>query len=152
VARTLAPRPRLLLLDEPLSALDAPTRDVLRGELRAQLYSLGISVLLVTHDRGGALALGDRVAIVNNGRIALHGVVDEVFHRPSTPAIAAIVAVETIQRARVLQADEELVTVAVGKTRLIAAAPGFSSGDAEVFVCIRAEDVLVFKTAESGFR
>jgi molybdate transport system ATP-binding protein len=149
VLRWLAPQPRLLLLDEPLSALDAPTRDVLRGELRTLLYSLSIPVLLVTHDRGEALALGDQVAIVNDGRIAQHGAVDEVFRRPSTPAIAAIVAVETIQRARVLQADEELVTVAVGETRLIAAAPGFSIGDAEVFVCIRAEDVLVFKTAES---
>lgn len=148
LARTLAPQPRLLLLDEPLSALDAPTRDMLRGELRAVLYSLRIPVLLVTHDRVEALALGDQVAIVSNGRIEQHGGVEEVFRRPLTPAIAAIVAVETIQRARVLQVEEEIVTVAVGETRLMAAAPGFSSTNAEVLVCIRAEDVLVFKTAE----
>lgn len=148
LARTLAPQPRLLLLDEPLSALDAPTRDTLRGELRALLYSLSIPVLVVTHDRGEALALGDQVAIVNKGRIAQHGAVEEVFRRPSTPAIAEIVAVETVQRARILQADEEAVTVTVGETRLIAAAAGFSIGGTEVFVCIRAEDVLVFKTTE----
>jgi hypothetical protein len=64
------------------------------------------------------------------------GMIVEVFRRPSTPTIATIVAVETIQRARVLQADEDLVTVAVRETRLIAAASGFSSDGAEVFVCI----------------
>ncbi|HXQ02409.1 MAG TPA: ABC transporter ATP-binding protein, partial [Candidatus Udaeobacter sp.] len=149
LARTLAPQPRLLLLDEPLTALDGPTRKTLRDELRNVLGSLNIPVLLVTHDRGEALALGDQVAIVNEGRIVQHASVEEVFRQPLTPAIAKIVAVETVQRARVLQADEELVTVAVGETRLIAAASDFPSGVTEVFVCIRAENVLLLKGVEA---
>ena len=149
LARTLAPQPRLFLLDEPLSALDGPTREALRGELRNLLSSLGIPVLLVTHDRVEALALGDQVAIVNEGRIVQHAPVEEVFRRPLTPAIAKIVAVETVRRARVLQADEELVIVAVGEARLIAAAPEFPIGSPEAFVCIRAEDVLLLKSAET---
>ena len=149
LARTLAPQPRLLLLDEPLSALDGPTREALRGELRNLLSSLSIPVLLVTHDRVEALALGDQVAIVNEGRIVQHASIEEVFRRPLTPAIAKIVAVETVQRARVLQADDELVTVAVGEARLIAVARDFPSGVTEAFVCIRAEDVLLLKSVET---
>jgi molybdate transport system ATP-binding protein len=149
LARTLAPQPRLLLLDEPLSALDGPTRETLRGELRRLLSSLSIPVLLVTHDRVEALALGDQVAIVNEGRIVQHASIEEVFRRPLTPAIAKIVAVETVQRARVLQTDEELVTVAVGETRLLAAASNFPKDAAEAFVCIRAENVLLLKSGEA---
>jgi molybdate transport system ATP-binding protein len=148
LARTLAPQPRLLLLDEPLSALDGPTREALRGELRNLLSSLNIPVLLVTHDRVEALALGDQIAIVNEGRIVQHASIEEVFRRPLTPAIAKIVAVETVQRARVLQADEGLVAVAVGGARLIAAARDFPSAITEAFVCIRAEDVLLFKDVQ----
>jgi molybdate transport system ATP-binding protein len=150
LARTLAPQPRLLLLDEPLSALDGPTRETLRGELRNLLSSLNIPVLLVTHDRVEALALGDQIAVVNAGRIVQHASIDEVFNRPLTPEIAKIVAVESVQRGRVLQADGELVTVAVGEVRLIAAASDFPSGAAEAFVCIRAENVLLLKNAETG--
>ena len=149
LARTLAPQPRLLLLDEPLSALDAPTQEALRGELRNLLSSLSIPVLLVTHDRMEALALGDEIAIVNQGRIVQHGLIEEVFRRPLTPAIAKIVAVETVQRARVLRADEELVTVSVGEARLIAAARDFPSDVKEAFVCIRAEDVLLLKSIQT---
>jgi molybdate transport system ATP-binding protein len=148
LARTLAPQPRLLLLDEPLSALDGPTRETLRGELRKLLSSLNIPVLLVTHDRVEALALGDQVAIVNEGRIVQHASIEEVFRKPLTPAIAKIVAVETVQRARVLQADEELVTLAVGESRLVAAASDFPRDATDAFVCIRAEDVLLLKGGE----
>jgi molybdate transport system ATP-binding protein len=149
LARTLAPQPRLLLLDEPLSAIDGPTRETLRGELRSLLRSLNIPVLLVTHDRTEALALGDQIAVVDQGRIVQHATVEEVFCRPFTPAIARIVAVETVQRARVLQSDGELVTVAVGNARLIAAASDFPAGVTDAFVCIRAENVLLLKSAET---
>jgi molybdate transport system ATP-binding protein len=149
LARTLAPQPRLLLLDEPLSALDGPTREALRGELRNLLASLGIPVLLVTHDRLEALALGDEIAIVYEGRIVQHASIEEVFRRPITPAVAKIVAVETVQRARVLETNEEIITVAVGQARLIAAARDFPGDAKEAFVCIRAEDVLLLKNVET---
>jgi molybdate transport system ATP-binding protein len=149
LARTLAPQPRLLLLDEPLSAIDGPTRETLRGELRRLLRSLNIPVLLVTHDRVEALALGDQIAVVDQGRIVQHASVEEVFCRPVTPAIARIVAVETVQLARVLQTDGELVTVGVGNARLIAAASDFPADVTEAFVCIRAENVLLLKSVET---
>ena len=71
LGRVLAPRPRLLLLDEPLSALDAPTREALRGELRRLLSHVARPTLLVTHDRIEALALGDRIAVISDGRLRL---------------------------------------------------------------------------------
>src|SRR5207244_11720649 len=84
LARVLARRPRLLLLDEPLSALDAPTREQLRGELRALLRGQKIPALCVTHDWVEALSLADEVAVMAGGRILQTGAPDQVFRRPAT--------------------------------------------------------------------
>lgn len=148
LARTLAPQPRVLMLDEPLSALDAPTREAVRGELGGQLRSLGIPVLLVTHDRAEALALGDDMAVIGEGRILQHGPVDEIFRQPANQSVARIVGVETVAAGRVVEIAEGLATVAVGGCRLTAAAPAQPLHGGNVFVCIRAEDVILFKGKE----
>ena len=145
LARTLAPRPRLLMLDEPLSALDAPTREAVRGELGGLLRSLGIPVLLVTHDRAEALALGDDMAVIGEGHVLQHGPVDEIFRQPANQSVARIVGVETVATGRILHLAESLATVAVGSSRLTASAPGLPFHGSDVFVCIRAEDVSLFK-------
>ena len=95
LARALAPRPRLLLLDEPLSALDTPTRVRLRAELRRILLAQRIPTVLVTHDRAEALALADRVVVLIDGRVHQVGSPQEVFERPADAAVAAVVGVET---------------------------------------------------------
>jgi molybdate transport system ATP-binding protein len=142
LARALAPEPRLLLLDEPLSALDAPTREPLRGELRRLLTQAGISTLLVTHDRLDALALGDRMAVVSDGRIRQVGPIDEVFRRPADVEVARIVGVETVVAARVVgRPGEGLLAVEAGSARLTALDPGGLEGD--VFACIKGEDVIL---------
>lgn len=142
LARALAPRPRLLLLDEPLSALDAPTRERLRTDLRRLLSALDSPVVLVTHDRVEALALGDRVAVMAEGRIRQVGVIHETFSRPAELAVARVVGVETIVPGRVVgPAGDGLVAVAVGAVRLLALAPEAPSD--RVFVCIRADEVVL---------
>jgi molybdate transport system ATP-binding protein len=141
LARALAPRPRLLLLDEPLSALDAPTREELRGELRALLRQAGVPSLVVTHDRVEALALGDRVAILAEGGIRQVGAVEEVFGAPADLVVARVVGTETVAPARVLGREAGLVEVAVGPARLLAVDPGHL-GD-EAWACIRAEEVIL---------
>ena len=88
LARALAPRPRLLLLDEPLSALDAPTRAELRGELRALLEQTEVPAVVVTHDRAEALALGHRLAVLVDGTIRQIGPVEDVFASPADPEVA----------------------------------------------------------------
>lgn len=88
LARALAPEPRLLMLDEPLGALDRALRDDLARELRHLFERLGVAVLLVTHDHDEAFALGDRVAVVHAGRIEQIGTPADVWRRPATEFVA----------------------------------------------------------------
>jgi molybdate transport system ATP-binding protein len=141
LARALAPRPRLLLLDEPLSALDAPTREELRGELRALLHHLGIPSILVTHDRVEALALGDRLVVLVDGGVRQTGPVEEVFGSPADTAVARVVGTENVLPVRVAGSEGGLVLVEAGPVRLLAVDPGHLP--AEAFACIRAEEVIL---------
>jgi molybdate transport system ATP-binding protein len=144
LARALVRRPRLLLLDEPLSALDAPTRGQLRRELRRVLAGLEVPSLLVTHDRVEALALGDAVVVLVEGGVRQSGPVAEVFARPADLAVARAVGIETVEPVRVLEVCQGVATVSVGQAEVTVSAPGARVGPA--YLCIRAEDV----TLEAG--
>jgi molybdate transport system ATP-binding protein len=148
LARAMVRQPRLLLLDEPLSALDSPTQLRLRGELRRLLLRLNIPTVLVTHDRLEALALGDFLAVMDQSAIVQTGPVQEVFSRPSNLAVAGIVAVETVHPAHIIGAANGLLSVAIGETKLTALAPDWP-GNTEAFVCIHAEDVIILKGANT---
>ncbi|TFD53424.1 ABC transporter ATP-binding protein [Cryobacterium frigoriphilum] len=91
LARALVTEPRVLLLDEPLSALDAKVRVQLRDEIRRIQTELGITTLFVTHDQDEALAVADRVAVMQNGRIEQVGTPEELYTRPASPFIADFV-------------------------------------------------------------
>ena len=145
LARALVRQPRLLLLDEPLSALDTPTRLRLRRDLGRLLKHLSIPTLLVTHDRVEALALAENLIVMNDGRIVQQGPVTEVFNRPANLEVAGIVAMETVQIGSVHQLRDGLVTVSVGDRKLVALAPDLSPETSEVYVCIRAEDVILMR-------
>jgi molybdate transport system ATP-binding protein len=147
LARAVARRPRLLLLDEPLSALDAPTREPLRRELRRWLIGLGVPTLLVTHDRVEAVALGDAVVLMDQGRVLQTGPVQEVFSRPATLEAARIVGVETLAAAEVVAVAGGLATVSIGDARVVALSRQRVEG--KVHVSIRAEDVTI-ETDPSG--
>ncbi len=149
LARAVVRRPRLLLLDEPLAALDAPTRLRLRAELRGLLRQLNLPTVLVTHDRQEALALGDHLIVLHDGRIIQQGPVHEVFSRPGSLAVADILSVETIQPGRILDCVDGLATVALAGVNLMALAPDLPPGTTEVFACIRAEDVILTTGDES---
>jgi molybdate transport system ATP-binding protein len=139
LARAVIRRPKLLLLDEPLSALDAATREPLRRELRRLLEGLGMPTLLVTHDRTEALALGDSVVVMDGGRVRQSGPINEVFDRPTSALVARVVGVETILPAEILDRKGDRATVSVGRTQLFAAAP---KGETDAWhICIRGEDV-----------
>lgn len=141
LARALVCRPRLLLLDEPLSALDAGSREELRGELRRLLGNLDLPVVLVTHDRNEALALGDELVVMSAGAVRQSGPVLDVFNRPADAEVARIVGVETRQPGSIVERGEGLATVAVGTARILALAP--PDGVRDVLVCIRGEDVIL---------
>ena len=91
LARAIAIKPRVLLLDEPLSALDAALRDRLRVEIASLLRTFGITAIYVTHDQAEAMAIGDRIAVMNRGRIAQIGTPEEVYLRPASRFIAEFV-------------------------------------------------------------
>jgi putative spermidine/putrescine transport system ATP-binding protein len=88
LARALAVRPRALLLDEPLTALDAKLRDILRLEIDGLLRSLHITAIYVTHDQAEAMALGDRIVVMDHGRMAQIGTPREIYHRPASRFVA----------------------------------------------------------------
>ncbi|OWK41891.1 molybdenum ABC transporter ATP-binding protein [Fimbriiglobus ruber] len=141
LARALVCRPRLLLLDEPLSALDAPTRERLRPELRRVLAGFGVPAIVVTHDRTEAAALADHLVVMDRGKVCQDGPVADVFARPADAAVARIVGTDTVVPGRVVGADSGLAVVAVGPARLLAVPPDSLTND--VFVCIRAEEVVL---------
>ena len=88
LARAIAPRPRALLLDEPLTALDARLRETLRVDINALLRSLGITTVYVTHDQSEAMALGDRIAVMEKGRISQVGTPQDIYFRPANRFVA----------------------------------------------------------------
>ena len=142
LARTIALRPTLLLLDEPLSALDAPTRDEIRQPLRELFSDLHTPVVLVTHDRLDALALAQRVLIVEGGNVVQAGSVASVFAAPASASVARLVGVETVARGRVAGHEGGVCDIQVGRATVRAAVHPPAAG--EVDICIRAEDVTLF--------
>eukprot|EP01035_Chromulina_nebulosa_P069371 gene69371-biopygen28983 len=103
LARAVAIRPRVLLLDEPLTALDASLRDRLRGELNRLLRSLGITAIYVTHDQAEAMELGDRIVVMRKGAIAQIGTPREIYFAPQSRFVAEFVGAANIIEAPVAE-------------------------------------------------
>jgi iron(III) transport system ATP-binding protein len=91
LARALAPAPSLLLLDEPMSALDARVREHLCTELRQLQRNLGVTTLMVTHNQDEAMLMADRIAVMNNGKVEQYATPQEIYDRPATPFVAEFV-------------------------------------------------------------
>ena len=140
LARTLACRPRLLLLDEPLSSLDQSLREAVRSQLRGWLSAYRVPTIVVTHDRIDAMALGDRVIVLSGGQVLQHGSMQQVFSSPLDQTVARIVGVETIVEGRILERHGELVCLGIDGVQLWATGPQELTGRA--IACIRGEDVV----------
>lgn len=142
LARALFHKPRLLLLDEPLSALDMPTRSLLRAELRRMLRDAAMPMVIVTHDPVEAMALADRIVVMDRGRVLQQGPVPEVFSHPASLEVARIVGMETVAHGYVFSSTEGLLEIKVGSASVFAPEP-FGGVHGDVDICIRAEDVIV---------
>ncbi len=145
LARALAPSPRLLLLDEPLSSLDAPTREALRGELRGSLKESGLPAVVVTHDRVEALALGDRLVVLSRDGVHQVGPVLEVFARPADVVVARLVGTENVLPVELLRREDGVAVVRAGPLELVALDPGGLGREA--FACVRAEEIILEEPA-----
>ena len=141
LARAFALEPEVLLLDEPFASLDPPTRESLIEDLDAVLTANRVATVFVTHDRAEALRLGDRIAVLMQGRIRQLGSRGEVFASPMDEEVAAFVGVETIIPGRVRGVSGDLAAVDVGDT-VIETASDLKAGS-DVLVCLRPEDVVI---------
>jgi putative spermidine/putrescine transport system ATP-binding protein len=140
LARALAVRPRALLLDEPLTALDAKLRDTLRLEIDTLLRRLGITAIYVTHDQAEAMALGDRIVVMEHGRVAQAGTPHDIYRRPATRFVAEFIG--TLNR---LEGQ-----VAAGRFACAAGTlpwPGQTDGLREIL--FRPEDVQIVAGADA---
>ncbi len=141
LARAFVLEPEVLLLDEPFSALDQPTREALTSDLASVIAETGVTAVFVTHDRDEAARLADRVAVLAQGRLLQLGPTAELFSAPADDTVAAYVGVETVVPAEVVTASDGLVRLRVCGNELEAVAEGFSAPEA--LLCLRPEDVVL---------
>jgi len=139
LARALATSPGLLLLDEPLSALDARVRLRLRHEIKALQRTLGVTTIMVTHDQEEALTMADRIVVMNQGAIEQVGTPQEIYRRPATAFVADFVGSMNFLAGTLLAPDKVKVA---GLTFACLAQDGLAAGG-KVALCIRPEDVRV---------
>ena len=138
LARALATSPGLLLLDEPLSALDAKVRQYLRGELRALQRKLGVTTVMVTHDQEEALTMADRIVVMNMGCIEQVGTPAAIYGQPATPFVADFIGAMNFMKGSVAGPGR----VRVGALELSAPALNGAALGSAVTVCCRPEDVV----------
>ena len=141
LARALAVEPEVLLMDEPLSNLDARLREEVRDEIRSLTKKLGITVLYVTHDQVEAMALGDRIAVMNGGKILQIGAPKDLYHFPQNRHVGEFLGSMNEFRG-ILQSDG---TVATDIGVMVCTVP--SNASKEVIVAIRPEDVYLSRTS-----
>lgn len=134
LARAMVLNPEVLFLDEPFSALDAPTRQGQLQELSALLEESALAAVFATHDRSEALALGDRVAVLMGGRVAQVGSVEDVFARPQTVDVARFLGIETLIPGRVTGSASGRVQVDCGG--ILMEAEGRHESGAEVYLAV----------------
>jgi len=111
IARALAVEPAVMLLDEPLSALDLKLRQHMRAELKAIQRKTGVTFVYITHDQGEALTMSDRIAVMRAGRIEQVGTGDDVYARPDTPFVATFLGEQNLLRGRIQRIDSGLALV-----------------------------------------
>jgi len=149
LARSLAPRPRLLMLDEPLSSLDRTLRERLMNELRDILARVGQTAIYVTHDQQEAFALADRVVILNAGRVAQVGTPQEVYRAPADAFVARFLGLTNLIKGRRSENDGREIRTALGTLVVTEGA----CGKGEVTVLIRPDAAnLVDLTGRANLR
>ena len=140
LARALVLEPRVLLLDEPLAALDLKLRKQMQVELKGLQKRVGISFVFVTHDQEEALTMSDRVVVMNAGKIEQIGCAEEIYEHPQTEFVAGFIGVSNIIEGTVARVEDNLSTVEIGEARVRVEVTGINVGE-RVRVLIRPEKI-----------
>jgi iron(III) transport system ATP-binding protein len=141
LARSLVYEPQLLLLDEPLSNLDAQLRLRLRDDLRRIIKQAGVTAVYVTHDQAEAVVLGDRIGVMRDGKLLQMAAPDELYNRPADLFVASFTGASNLLAGRLIERKGEFGTVDAGGHRLAALMPaGINPGEA-VTIAVRPENV-----------
>jgi len=148
LARSLVTRPQVLLMDEPLSNLDAKLRDRLRFELKALQLKLGLTSIYVTHDQGEAFALADKIVVMRDGRIVQQGAPREIYRRPASRFVADFLGMTNIFDGEVVRQENGVTEVRLGGDVSLLV-HGAVVPDGPIAVAIPAES-LTFTTDESA--
>ena len=145
LGRALAARPRVLLLDEPFSALDAPVRQALRREVAQLRRRLGLLALFVTHDLQEAYSLADRIAVYDEGEVLQYGARDEVFGHPRSVRVAHLLDARNVFEGTVVAKTEAFTEVETPWFRARARAEGGLGPDAPAAISVRPEHVILLR-------
>ena len=149
IARALAIEPEVLLLDEPLSALDLKLRQKMRTELREIQKRVGITFIYITHDQGEALTMSDRIAVMNQGELEQIGSCQNVYEAPRTPFVATFVGENNAFYGKVKSIKGDMVNVSADGNNFLAKAGDISEGKKYAFK--KNDDVIMFVRPESIF-
>ena len=143
VARALAVEPSVLLLDEPLSALDLKLRQHMRAELRDIQRKTGVTFIYITHDQGEALTMSDRVAVMNHGRIEQIDTSDRIYDNPNTPFVASFVGENNILNGRVAGVENGIATLDTELGTMCGRATRGLATGAEAMLFVRPENLSI---------
>ncbi len=148
LARALVKRPTVLLLDEPLGALDLKLRKAMQFELKAMQQSLGITFIFVTHDQEEAMAMADRIAVMDAGKVLQVGTPEEVYETPATRFVADFIGETNFITGQVVSTEGDLAKVQLGEKAVIQAVRGPQEvrPGQEVTIALRPEKVNLFAT------
>jgi spermidine/putrescine transport system ATP-binding protein len=149
LARAIVCRPKVLLLDEPLSALDAKLRHAMQVELKQLQQKLGITFVFVTHDQEEALTMSDRIAVINKGKIEQLGDATAIYHQPKTTFVANFIGQANILSGEVASREGKRAKVILkGGLELMVDAEDLSEGATSALISIRPEKILIRKERE----
>lgn len=150
IARALINNPRVLLLDEPLGALDLKLRKQMQVELKRLQKKLGITFVFVTHDQEEAMTMSDRIAVMHDGIIEQIGTPREIYEHPSTRFVAGFIGEINIFDGKVIDVENDSISVETNLGILKTCGTGYAKGD-DITVCVRPEQIKVSKTPVDGF-
>jgi spermidine/putrescine transport system ATP-binding protein len=150
LARAVVCEPKVLLLDEPLSALDAKLRTQMRAELKQLQKRLGITFVFVTHDQEEALTMSDRIAVISCGRVEQIGTVNEIYYQPATRFVATFIGETNIVEAEIVDKGADVIHCRIEGGMTLAVRAGTPAAGNNVLLSLRPEKIRLYRSQPQG--